>query len=413
MKRLRKPASVLLILAALAVILFSFINNGTEPYSSPLPEGAVYAGRGSYAAGVRTLTIDNETPLALMVWYPAASTSVQETIKYPYALKLGASFGGVGIASYFGEAVEEASLDSSGAPYPVVILSPGFSLGTTVYAWLAEHLASYGFVVISPEHRESLDPENELWRAAITRPQDVLSIFNYLDAQAQFGGALAGWIDPQVVAVAGHSYGGYTALAAAGARMDTTALEAHCQQAYAEEHPSAWLCDVLQPRMAEMAELAGLDSLPEGQWPASADPRVDAVISLAGDAFFFGSEGLAEIGVPTLAMGGTLDEDSPYLWSVSPTYEYTSGNPKVRIALTGAEHMIFTGPCQKNPWYLRFLSNEFCADQTWERPYAHALVKHFTTAFLLAELRGDPQAAAELNPESVDFSEIVYDASGY
>ena len=73
------------------------------------------------------------------------------------------------------------------------------------YDWLAEHLASYGFVVIAPEHHEHLDPENELWRVAIRRPQDILAVFAYVDAAVGAGGTLEGLIDSDVVALIGRS----------------------------------------------------------------------------------------------------------------------------------------------------------------------------------------------------------------
>ncbi len=124
------------------------------------------------------------------------------------------------IASFKGQAISDASFDLSAAPYPLVVLSPGFSIGSTAYAWLAEHLASYGFVVISPEHNEHLNPENELWRMAIQRPKDILTVFDYMDTQVDSGGLFEGLVNPETVAVIGHSYGGYTALAASGAKIN-------------------------------------------------------------------------------------------------------------------------------------------------------------------------------------------------
>ncbi len=75
--------------------------------------------------------------------------------------------------------------------------------------------------------------------------------------------------------------------------------------------------------------------------------------------------------------------------------------------------MIFTARCESSPFYMKILSGEFCADLVWDRSYAHELVKHFTTAFLLAELGHDPQAAAALAPQLVDFSDVGYQAQGY
>ena len=76
--------------------------------------------------------------------------------------------------------------------------------------------------------------------------------------------------------------------------------------------------------------------------------------------------------------------------------------------MNDAEHMIFTGPCEKIPWYMKIFSGEFCADQSWDRTYAHGLIKHFTTAFLLAELKHDGDAAAILAQDDIDFQGVDY-----
>jgi predicted dienelactone hydrolase len=294
-----------------------------------------------------------------------------------------------------------------------VILSPGFSFGASTYAWLAEHLASYGFVVIAPEHQEHLDPANELWRSAIERPQDILSVLAYVDEQTADGGVFDGLINAERVAVIGHSYGGYTSLAAAGARINTPEFKSHCEEASASNHPAAWLCDELLPHLDDMADLAGLESTPDGLWPAWTDPRIKAIVPMAGDAFFFGHEGLSGIIVPVMAIGGTKDNDAPYEWGTYPAYEYASGPRKVMISLTDAEHMIFTNPCEKIPFYLKLFSREFCSDTDWDRSYAHELVSHFTTAFLLTELKQDSAASDALNPNDVELPGMNYEAQGY
>jgi hypothetical protein len=75
--------------------------------------------------------------------------------------------------------------------------------------------------------------------------------------------------------------------------------------------------------------------------------------------------------------------------------------------------MIFTGPCEATPLLLRFVSKEFCSDPGWDRAYAHNLVRHFTTAFLLAELKQDTEAAAALAPDAVEFPDVTYEAQGF
>jgi predicted dienelactone hydrolase len=416
LKKTAKPTSAVLILVVLFVLFMGARAKKPdgEKSANSHPDAATFAVTGPQSIGTRDLVIEGQTPMEIKVWYPASNIdNLKEKIKYPYEIKMGAPFGDVSIASFQGQATREAPFDIPTDPYPLVILSPGFSIGASSYAWLAEHLASYGFVVVSPEHRETLDPGNELWRAAITRPQDILTVFAYLDEQVNPEGSLEGLIDTDLVAVIGHSYGGYTSLAAAGAQIDTDAFQSQCESVSGTDEPGAWLCEQLLPHMADMVSLAGLDSIPDKLWPSWADPRVDAIVPMAGDAFFFGRDGLAEITVPVMAIGGTNDNDSPYLWGTHPSYEYASSPKKVRVAFEGAEHMIFTGPCESTPRLLKFFTDEFCSDSSWDRNYAHSLVKHFTTAFLLSELKQDPAASDALKPASVKFTDVTYESQGY
>lgn len=383
-------------------------------YSNPQSVTLSYASWGSHPVGVRNLETDGESSLKFTTWYPASNgNDGKEKVSYLYELKMGDPLGMVSLATYEGRAIRDAEFGPSAGPYPLVILSPGFSFGSSTYAWLAEHLASYGFVVIAPEHQEHLDPSNELWQSAIERPQDVLRVFAYVDEQVMSGGDFGSLIDPELVAIIGHSYGGYTSLAAGGGQINTPAFVSHCEEAQASDHPAAWLCDEILPHLDEMANLAGLDGTPDGLWPAWADPRVAAIVPMAGDAFFFGHEGLAEINVPVMAIGGTADKDAPYEWGTYPAYQYTSSPRKVLISLTDAEHMIFTNPCEKIPFYLKPFSGEFCSDTDWDRTYAHKLVSHFTTAFLLTELKQDSAASDAFAVSNVDFPGMNYESQGY
>jgi hypothetical protein len=62
---------------------------------------------------------------------------------------------------------------------------------------------------------------------------------------------------------------------------------------------------------------------------------------------------------------------------------------------------------------ITLVMEQVCVDPAWERGEAHSLVAHFATAFLLAELHGDADAAAALAPDVVDFAGVTYDAEGY
>jgi len=149
----RKMISIGLGFFALSVILIgahSLSNtsaNSAELHANQAP----YSVDGPFQVVVRTQEISAKTSLEIMVWYPGLANTTDNTFSYDYEIKMQEPLGRVAIATYEGHAVIDAQFDHSMAPYPFVILSPGFSIGASSYGWLAEHLASYGFVVISPD----------------------------------------------------------------------------------------------------------------------------------------------------------------------------------------------------------------------------------------------------------------------
>lgn len=374
-----------------------------------------FAEPGPHPVGLRRLTAD-QAPVPLSVWYPAAgaddATAAGGTaLAYTYGVAMFGPESTVALATYPGRARPGAEPDPRGGPYPLVVISPGFAISSGSYAWLAEHLASYGFVVVSPQHRESLDPRT-LWRATVDRPREGLALLTYLDHETRAGGRFAGLIDTRSVAVVGHSYGGYTALALGGARLDSAALRAACADAGAGG-PLTFQCDALLPHLADMAAYAGLDSVPEGLWPSWADPRVDAVVPLAGDAAMFGPEGLSGITAPVLAIGGTADADSPFAWGTGAAYAQTSSDRKIEIALVDAEHLLFAGGCENPRTVLDLVATSFCADPAWDRTQAHDLIAHYATAFLRRELAGDAAAGTALSQAPEGLSGLQYQVEGY
>lgn len=379
------------------------------------PDAPEYALHGPYWVGTRDFVIDPEAdePLEITVWYPALNPDgIAEEIIYPAVLKFDVPEGTVG--TVHGHALKDAAFDLVAAPYPLVIFSPGFGGARTAYAHLTEHIASYGFVVIAPDHHEFFDPTwADIPPSTIYRPQDVLESIAFADELTGTGGAMAGVINTDLIAVAGHSYGGYTALAAAGGRFDINGFNARCEAARAAADPNAWLCDTLVPFEDEMAALAGLDSMPEGLWPAWADPRVDAIIPMAGDSYIFDQAGLAEITIPVMAMGGTLDTSTPFEWGAHPTYDLISSEMKALVTFANAEHMIFGSTCADIPWAVDLGVTFFCSDPVWDMQRTQDLTHHFAAAFLLDILMGDAEAHAALAPDAVAFPGIVYEAEGF
>lgn len=84
---------------------------------------------------------------------------------------------GEGSTTIHGEAVADAT-PADGGPFPLVVLSHGFSGNPEWYRTIAEHLASHGFVVVAPEHLES-DWLSDVVPASLSRPADVSVAIDY------------------------------------------------------------------------------------------------------------------------------------------------------------------------------------------------------------------------------------------
>ena len=379
------------------------------------PDAPEYAKHGPFWVGYRSLVIGEGTdhPLDAGLWYPALNPQgVKEEINYAITLKLP----GMEVSTptvVQGQALQDAAVNGAAAPYPLVIFSHGFATNAAWYGTIIEHFASYGFIVLAPEHVEQLDDTwSEIWRASIDRPRDIKQTLDYAEALTAPGGDLAGLIDMQHVAVVGHSYGGYTALAMAGAQYDLAAFNARCAQLPPDD-PKTFLCAPLVPKAADMAARAGLDPMPEGLWPSFGDPRVTVIIPMASDSYLFDKAGLAQITMPLLAIGGTADTGTPYDWGVRPVYDDAASAHKTLVTMTGAEHTI-TYACATMPWLSETpLYQWVCFDPVWDKDRGLDLINHFATAFLLAELKGDTDAAKALAPENVIFPGIQYETTAF
>ena len=372
------------LLAHAATYLVGFTTTGAVA-TSPDPDlGLSRAAPGPRAVGLRRIGAD-EAPVELTLWYPATAPADDEPpLRYSYALSVLGPSTGTALATYPGVARLGAPPDTTGGPYPLVVLSAGFAITPDSYAWLAEHLASHGLVVAAPRHEETLDPA-QLWRSATDRPRVVAEARRFVESVAAPGGDLAGLVDPSTVAVLGHSYGGYTALAAGGARLDADAFSSGCAGARQEGDPIVFLCDAVEPRFDDVVAADG--NRPE---------PVDAVVSLAGDAAMFGEDGLASLTAPLLVIGGTADQDSPYEWTTRLAYDHAGSRRKVEVAMDGAEHFVFSGGCESARRIVRLVPTGFCDDPAWDRARARAVVRHVVTAFLVAELGRERSAARSL-----------------
>jgi len=402
-----------LFIGALLIVLLA---SACQPIQAPTaeeitPTTPLYAVRGPMGVGFETVVsnAERENPLEIHSWYPALIPA-DATQEIEYAVKFkDTTWSPNRRPTVYGHALRSATPDEAQAPYPLVILSHGYILSPAWYNTLAEQYASYGFIVLAPEHTEYFDPTfGDMWKALIDRPADVTKTLDHAEALTAPNGEMAGLIDMSQVAVVGHSYGGYTALAVAGAQYDMRAYNARCA-ALAEDDPLAFFCLPIVPNEAAMAERAGIAEIPETLWPSFGDPRVKAIIPMAGDSYLFDKAGLAQITIPMMAISGDADTGTPFEWGAKPAYDYAASTKKALVTLNGAEHMIVSTPCENMPWISEHPYYEyFCFDPAWEKTQALDLIHHFSTAFLLDTLKSDPVAREALLPDVAEFPGITY-----
>ncbi len=374
----------------------------------PRPDAPLYGQRGPYAVGVRDFVIDTpERQIPVTVWYPASNPEgLEEAVTYTMDFLPDPAAG----FPTGGRALRDAAADPSGGPYPLVLYSHGAWCYPAIASFLLEHLASHGFVVMAAVHEDNWGTGMQTtYKSEISRPQDMVRQLDLAEELTNSGGELAGLIDMEHVAVTGQSFGGTIALEMDGARINV----ADWQETYCVDFPDDEDCKVYPDHFEEMAKLAGLDAVPDGLWPDWSDPRIDAVVATAPGVSMLGGGGLDGMRRPFMLLVGTSDPWINAVLEYRKAFETIPAAEKTRVQFEGAGHMIFGNACEAEPGMVDAGFYFVCADQVWDMNRAQDLIDHFVTAFLLAELKGDAEAAAALAPENVAFPGIRYETTAY
>ncbi len=410
--RLMLMIAVLFVCLSLAVPLAA--QESTPEPVGLRPDAPTYAVHGPYWVGVRDFIIEDKEgkrPLPVAVWYPALNDSGAENYAvYDMGISDLPDLKDASLISD-GHALADAAPAMTGAPYALVVISPGLGGSRYSYYRLSEHLASYGFVVIGIEHigtavrdlvqgLADVASENDI-QSLYYRPSDIVRTTRYADTLTKAGGSLSGLIDTDRIAVLGHSTGGTTALQAGGAHVEFQALKTWCADKASEEG-AVESCQFL----GHEDELAGLYKANDpktGILPALWDRRVDAVVTYApgGELHVFGDNGIAAVQVPTLVMFGTADPFVTPKYNASWAYDKISSPDKALVTFQNGGHLMFLD-CPAS-W------KDACGyDAVWETARVRDLTDHLTTAFLLDVLKGDKDAHKALLPDAVKFPGIDY-----
>ncbi|MEU1120977.1 MULTISPECIES: chlorophyllase [unclassified Streptomyces] len=264
---------------------------------------------------------------------------------------------------------------ATGTGLPVILLSHGHGPSNHLsslhgYAPLADRWAALGFVVIQPTHLTSRTLAELVadapgapgfWRS---RAEDMSVILDRLDVVENAVPQLAGRIDPDKIALAGHSLGGFTASLLLGAGLT--------------DPETGELVRLAEPRIKAGVLLAPpgrggdvYNGPAAGQWPA------------------IGAVDFSTMTTPALVVTGDKDDPRHFTdmgpdWHADP-YTLAPG-PKTLLTLFGAEHG------------LGGISGYDAAETTDENPARVAAVARLTAAYLHSRLHpGTPtwRSAAE------------------
>ena len=225
------------------------------------------------------------------IWYPTQATG-------PVTLDFDS-------AVWVGSPVVRDAPPAKGV-FPLIVVSHGMYGNAWNQAWFANALARQGYVVAAISHPGtstwSRDPDQtrQLWE----RPRDISRVIDFVTASPEF----ADIIDPERIFMAGHSLGGFTAVALAGARYDADAFASFC-----DATPGDMVCDILNGW-----NIAKTDADRAQMEADLSDPRIKAfavfdlggVQSFSRNSFATITTPMLVFGAPVMNSGLTLDIES-------------------------------------------------------------------------------------------------------
>ena len=277
---------------------------------------------------------------------------------------------------------------------PVLAFSHGDTAISYQSIFLTEYLASRGWVIVAPDHRGNtlFEPEEHRIALALRRPIDIRDTVDWLfDSLGAANGELSGCIDPDDgYAVSGHSFGGYTTLATAGAVVDLTQALEFC------ETQNEWMCGSVSDWISNGHEAQRIDL---------SDERVWAAMPMAHAGHEVLHSGLDQIDIPMLVLGGGQDPGTTMERQIQPTYDgLISAEPRYLGEIERAGHFAFSDACT----LLSGFVGDECTDAYVDPEEGHHIIRTWASAFL-QQARGQTNLADYLPG---DFDGVRWEAHG-
>ncbi|WP_016949562.1 alpha/beta hydrolase [Anabaena sp. PCC 7108] len=226
--------------------------------------------------------------------------------------------------------------NSANTEKPVIVFSHGFGTNRTDLRYLAEHLASHGYVVAALEHSGSNLTSKNLAvknktpllkpQEFVDRPKDISFVLDELEKLNQMAdNPLKGKLATNKTMVVGYSFGGTTALTLAGGELQIDSLKKSCEKNLAK-------LNLLQDFLCVAKEL------PENSYQLR-DDRIKQIVALnPATSLVFGETGLTKVQVPTLVLTSSADDVTPPLTEQIISFAKVP-SPKWLVGAVGGTHL--------------------------------------------------------------------------
>lgn len=263
-------------------------------------------------------------------------------------------------------------------PSPVIVISHGAAGNRNSFAYLAEHLASYGFAVVVLEHPGDNTKQFEQFFSGLSgspqpielvnRPLEVKLVLDELQRREQSEPALQGKLNLQQVGVIGQSVGGYTALALAGAKINFAQLQKDCNSD-----------QFLNLSLLVQCEAA---RLPISNYSLQ-DERIKAVLAINPFASsIFGQTGLSSLKVPVMLVAGSDDIFTPAVPEQIQPFTWLTTPEKYLVLIEKTTHFTTIGGSSTEKSVLPIPAEVLGPDPSVARPYINALSTAFFQNYL-------------------------------
>ena len=384
-----------------AILLIGNASSAEQLYSKQPPTTPELATAGSHTVGVTTLTVEDDDrlntanfitstqrALVLEIWYPAvpSARSYKKSHKATYhdVTRLQKPF------ELQGEAYRDASPISDGK-FPLVFFSHGFTGYRTQMFYLAEHLASHGYVVVGIDHKDSTNAEvfDDATRSSgfistlYNRARDQQFVLDYF-ANTKKPLPMLGLknrIDTNNAAIIGHSMGGFGAINTIGGCYDFQSDQLK------KIGVPAIIASLLPFRLNSC--FAGEEQL---------DPRWKALQVFApwgGEFDVHDAQAMGKIAVPTFFVAGDQDNTSGFENGVKKLFQQTGSEHNYMMVYENARHNIAGHPAPTISFNTDFELGHY-VEPSWNIETINRVNKHMSLAFLDCHVKNNDTRCAYL-----------------